>query len=499
MKPSRSGRRLSAVLHMDSSDFALKEVIVVSETETLQSGMMLNHCILYKELSFKSSNLKPFGYSQDDQSSPAYILHKIHDSKRSEKTVPLKDAPTFLPSIGEGFNWIHVIDKRCLPLIAAKYDMHPIAVKSFLDTLPRATFNFFGKSMLYTATSFCKHIDGIICAIKLYMYICDDVVITQERRTFATVQEIKTSENVKNKPSASTFQKAENQKGKSLRNVLHTMKASHVMESETRDKYHDDCSIDQYGSYNGKIYKDMCERLSGPIALQQLHKHGSPYFLYETAYVMLEMTAPVISFYSQRQLRLHDVIYVREQPPNHAEGNAILDRVDFIKSGFQLMENLIDRSTNCLIENKDKIVDFLPAEWVSDVISSYEHALDVITDMDQELSRITDNVNSIINRRNEQISIVLSLVATVFLPLTFIAGIFGMNFDNGGVLVYMLHQRNGTNWFWASCVLCVAICLYIFVRKGWMDMLGKVRRGGHTVGAAQSNQSEVTYDAAEEE
>eukprot|EP00602_Paraphysomonas_sp_CaronLab_P011896 CAMPEP_0185040214 /NCGR_PEP_ID=MMETSP1103-20130426/38007_1 /TAXON_ID=36769 /ORGANISM="Paraphysomonas bandaiensis, Strain Caron Lab Isolate" /LENGTH=302 /DNA_ID=CAMNT_0027579419 /DNA_START=478 /DNA_END=1383 /DNA_ORIENTATION=- len=302
--------------------------------------------------------------------------------------------------------------------------------------------------MLATITSYCQHEDGIICAVKLFMYMCESVVITQERRTYAAMKEVYTDDSGSGAGSIITDDaklslKHHRSNAMSLRNVLHTLKASNVREEESKEQHH---TAGTTGAYTGRTYQDLCSRINSAPVIQEIERTGPAYFLYEACYVMLEMTAPVISFYSQRQLRLHDMVYVRERPPNHVEGNAILDRVDFIQSGFKLMENLTDRSTKCLVENKEKLAALLPEEWVSDVISSYEHALDVITDMDVELVRITENINGIINRRNEQINIVLSLVATVFLPLTFIAGIFGMNFENGGVLVYMLKQKNGTNW-----------------------------------------------------
>jgi magnesium transporter len=257
---------------------------------------------------------------------------------------------------------------------------------------------------------------------------------------------------------------------------LHSIRASHVTEAETKE--HDDGS--NIGPYSGRVYLDLKQKLSSMSAWNQLTERGVSYILYELIYTMLEMTTPVISFYSQRQLALHDSVYVREEPPTHTEGNLILDRVDFIKAGFQLMENLTERSTLCLVGNREKLSGIMAEEYVADIISSYEHALDVITDMHAELSRITDHINGIITRRNEQISIVLSLVATVFLPLTFIAGVFGMNFSNGGALVYMLDTAHGENYFWGSCAFCVLLCFYIFISKGWMDMLGKVRRGGQS-------------------
>ena len=64
---------------------------------------------------------------------------------------------------------------------------------------------------------------------------------------------------------------------------------------------------------------------------------------------------------------------------------------------------------------------------------------------------------------------VLTIIATIFIPLTFIAGIFGMNFDVSKSPLNMPELR----WYWGypfSLVLMagVALCLVVFFRrKGW--------------------------------
>ncbi len=67
-------------------------------------------------------------------------------------------------------------------------------------------------------------------------------------------------------------------------------------------------------------------------------------------------------------------------------------------------------------------------------------------------------------------ALLLSIVALVFLPLTFITGVFGMNFDE----MPLLHDRWG---FWVTMAFCLAITLagvFWFIRNRWISRDGTV-------------------------
>ena len=59
---------------------------------------------------------------------------------------------------------------------------------------------------------------------------------------------------------------------------------------------------------------------------------------------------------------------------------------------------------------------------------------------------------------------VLTIIATIFIPLTFIAGIYGMNFE------YMpeLGWEYGYYAVWAVIAMISLSMVYFFRRKGWM-------------------------------
>ena len=72
-------------------------------------------------------------------------------------------------------------------------------------------------------------------------------------------------------------------------------------------------------------------------------------------------------------------------------------------------------------------------------------------------------LSSLSNRMNEVMK-VLTIIATIFIPLTFIAGIFGMNFK------YM--PELGWRWsypvVWAVMLGVAGAMLYYFRKKKWI-------------------------------
>ena len=64
----------------------------------------------------------------------------------------------------------------------------------------------------------------------------------------------------------------------------------------------------------------------------------------------------------------------------------------------------------------------------------------------------------------------LTIVATIFIPLTYLAGIFGMNFDPQASPYNMpeLGWRYGYLGFWAVTIVLVIGMLALFRSKGWI-------------------------------
>jgi magnesium transporter len=93
---------------------------------------------------------------------------------------------------------------------------------------------------------------------------------------------------------------------------------------------------------------------------------------------------------------------------------------------------------------------------ISDLVDSYR---DLLTGaMDLYLSTVSNRLNEVMKR--------LTIVATVFMPLTWIVGFFGMNFEAlvRGVVGWPMFLALGV----VTQVVAVAVMLIIFRKRGWI-------------------------------
>ncbi len=97
----------------------------------------------------------------------------------------------------------------------------------------------------------------------------------------------------------------------------------------------------------------------------------------------------------------------------------------------------------------------------------HDHAIRVIDTVEtfrDLLSGMMDIYLSSVSNRMNEVMKVLTIITTIFVPITFIVGVYGMNFD------YMpeLHTKWGYPLTWASILITIGLLLYYFKRKKWL-------------------------------
>jgi magnesium transporter len=97
----------------------------------------------------------------------------------------------------------------------------------------------------------------------------------------------------------------------------------------------------------------------------------------------------------------------------------------------------------------------------------YDHGLQIIDSIETYREIATDlqdtYMSSVSNRMNE-IMKVLTIMGSIFIPLTFLAGVYGMNFRH----FPELGQRWAYPAFWTVCVLAAGGMILFFRRRGWL-------------------------------
>ncbi len=123
--------------------------------------------------------------------------------------------------------------------------------------------------------------------------------------------------------------------------------------------------------------------------------------------------------------------------------------------------------------------DFINAETKVYLKDTYDHiiqVLDLVDSYKEITASLMDIYLSSISNRLNQVMKVMTVFSAVFMPLTFIAGVYGMNFarvdpETGKYLPYNmpeLYWPNGYIAIIASMILVVVLELWWFIRKGWL-------------------------------
>ena len=107
--------------------------------------------------------------------------------------------------------------------------------------------------------------------------------------------------------------------------------------------------------------------------------------------------------------------------------------------------------------------------YIHDVYDHTIQAIDAIESFRDIASGMLDIYLSNISQRMNEIMKVLTVVSTIFVPLTFIASIYGMNFDN----IPELHWHYGYYAVLALMAIVTMGMLYFFHRKGWIYSINK--------------------------
>lgn len=117
-----------------------------------------------------------------------------------------------------------------------------------------------------------------------------------------------------------------------------------------------------------------------------------------------------------------------------------------------------------LLHAEEKIITSFTRIYIRDLYDHTVQAIDTIETFRDMLSSMLDMyISSLTNRMNEVIK-TLTIIATIFIPITFIASVYGMNFAD----MPELRWEYGYPGIWGVFIVITVIMLIYFRRKKWL-------------------------------
>lgn len=138
---------------------------------------------------------------------------------------------------------------------------------------------------------------------------------------------------------------------------------------------------------------------------------------------------------------------------------------------------------NAMLRNPGDMIAAATLPYLRDCYDHTVQIIDIVESQREIVSGLLDIYLSAVSNRMNQVMKVLTVMATMFIPLTFIVGLYGMNFDRSSPW-----NMPELGWWYGYplLVLLMAIILafemFVFWRLGWLSgdgAPGKKRRKRH--------------------
>jgi magnesium transporter len=222
-------------------------------------------------------------------------------------------------------------------------------------------------------------------------------------------------------------------------------------------------------------YEDILDPVRNRIRLGKgyLRRSGADYLVYSLMDVVIDNYYPILEKMGDSLDDLQDELI--SEPTRDALNKLLQKKRDLV---------LLRRT---IWTERDKMNDILRSSFteISEGTKvffrdTYDHCiqlLDLVESYKEVTASLMDVYHSSVSNRLNQVMKVLTIISTVFIPLTFIVGLYGMNFSRhdpktGADLPMNMPELYSPYGYLAVCVVMILIVIgqvIYFYKKGWLN------------------------------
>lgn len=213
----------------------------------------------------------------------------------------------------------------------------------------------------------------------------------------------------------------------------------------------------------GDVFEAVRERLRTPS--RQIRQRGCDYLLYAIVDAVIDSYFPVLDALGERLELLEEEVMGDPTEATVTRLHAVRRELVGLRRVAWPHRDMM----NTLIRDSGGVVTEATGIYLRD---AYDHAMRIIelTDSMRDLSAdLLSTYMSVVSNRMNEVMKVLTIIATIFIPLSFIAGVYGMNFDPSAS-PWNMPELGWAYGYPAVLVFMLAFAVGLMVffrRKGW--------------------------------
>lgn len=215
-----------------------------------------------------------------------------------------------------------------------------------------------------------------------------------------------------------------------------------------------------FGERETPIFEPVRERLRKAKGVGRLRKSGADYLAYALIDAIVDSYFEILEQLGEEVEDLEDDLIAEPR-------RELLQRIHGLKRdmiGLRKSVWPLREVVNAMERLETPLITLATDVFLRDV---YDHTIQVIDNVETYrdiLSGMLETYLSSVSYRMNEVMKVLTIIATIFIPLTFIVGVYGMNFRH----MPELEWRSGYFIVWGVIVVVALAMLAFFKRKKWM-------------------------------
>jgi magnesium transporter len=208
----------------------------------------------------------------------------------------------------------------------------------------------------------------------------------------------------------------------------------------------------------GDVFNSIRDRIR--TGKGRVRKMGADYLAYALIDAVVDNYFIILEQLGEEVELLEEELLTNPVPETSVKIHAMKRELIFLRRSVWPLRELI----YVLERGESKIIKKVTLLFLRDVYDHTVHVIDSVEAYRDIVSGMLDTYLSSLSNRMNEVMKVLTLIATIFIPLTFIAGIYGMNFQFMPELA----------WRWAYPIVWIVMCtigismLFLFKKKKWL-------------------------------
>ena len=206
------------------------------------------------------------------------------------------------------------------------------------------------------------------------------------------------------------------------------------------------------------VFDAVRQRIRTPGS--QLRRNDASFLAYSLLDAIVDACFPILESFGDRLEDMEDEVLARPSQDTIQAIHRVKRELLLVRRAMWPMREVLGR----LQRDPHECFSEVTTTYVRDVYDHVVQLIDLVETYREVANGLTETYMTAISNRMNEVMKVLTIIGTIFIPLTFLAGVYGMNFKHLPEL----------DWWWsypAFWIVCLAMAggmITWFRRRGWL-------------------------------